>query len=131
MGGKEDAGLVRDACAGAGIGPAAIGFVEAHALAQALYANRPAESPLAIGSMTTNLAHLETAAGVAGLIKTVLVLKHGETPPVAAARWARGISRMNAVGERAVATLADIGITDFVMSRFHLCEILWLCCRRA
>jgi acyl transferase domain-containing protein/NADPH:quinone reductase-like Zn-dependent oxidoreductase/SAM-dependent methyltransferase/acyl carrier protein len=84
--------LVRDACRDAGIAPEAIGFVEAHgtgttvgdpieahALAEALCANRSA--PLPIGSIKTNLGHLETAAGVAGLLKAMLVLKHGQIPP--------------------------------------------------
>jgi acyl transferase domain-containing protein/NADPH:quinone reductase-like Zn-dependent oxidoreductase/SAM-dependent methyltransferase/acyl carrier protein/short-subunit dehydrogenase len=86
--------LVRAACVDAGIAPEAIGFVEAHgtgtavgdpieahALAEALCVNRPADAALAIGSIKTNLGHLETAAGIAGLLKAMLVLKHGQIPP--------------------------------------------------
>jgi acyl transferase domain-containing protein/acyl carrier protein len=86
--------LVQDACRDAGIAPEEIGFVEAHgtgtavgdpieahALAEALCGNRSADAPLAIGSIKTNLGHLETAAGVAGLLKAMLVLKHGQIPP--------------------------------------------------
>src|SRR2546423_12886906 len=86
--------LVRAACVDAGVAPEAIGFVEAHgtgtavgdpieahALAEALCLNRPADSPLLIGSIKTNLGHLETAAGIAGLLKAMLVLKHGQIPP--------------------------------------------------
>ena len=90
---EAQARLVRDACKHAGIDPSQIGFVEAHgtgtavgdpieahALAEALCAERLAAAPLAIGSVKTNLGHLETAAGVAGLVKAALVLKHGQIP---------------------------------------------------
>src|SRR6266403_1632719 len=86
--------LVQEACRDAGIAPEEIGFVEAHgtgtavgdpieahALAEALCGNRSADAPLPIGSIKTNLGHLETAAGVAGLLKAMLVLKHGQIPP--------------------------------------------------
>jgi acyl transferase domain-containing protein/NADPH:quinone reductase-like Zn-dependent oxidoreductase/SAM-dependent methyltransferase/acyl carrier protein len=90
---EAQARLVRDACTDAGIDPSQIGFVEAHgtgtavgdpieahALAEALCANRSADAPLPIGSVKTNLGHLETAAGIAGLLKAALVLKHGQIP---------------------------------------------------
>src|SRR4029434_7567164 len=48
---------------------------------EALCVNRVADAPLAIGSIKTNLGHLETAAGIAGLLKAMLVLKHGQIPP--------------------------------------------------
>ena len=70
---------LREACADAGVAPSQIGFVEAHgtgtavgdpieahALAAALCEDRSEEAPLLIGSVKTNLGHLETAAGVAG-----------------------------------------------------------------
>src|SRR3954465_4946062 len=90
---EAQARLVRDACKDAGIAPSQIGFVEAHgtgtavgdpieahALAEALCKDRPADAPLPIGSVKTNLGHLETAAGIAGLFKAALVLKHGQIP---------------------------------------------------
>ena len=90
---EAQARLVRDACANAGISPSEIGYVEAHgtgtavgdpieahALAEALCADRSSEAPLVIGSVKTNLGHLETAAGVAGMLKATLVLKHGQIP---------------------------------------------------
>ncbi len=90
---EAQARLVRDACDDAGIDPSQVGFVEAHgtgtavgdpieahALAEALCANRPADAPLPIGSVKTNLGHLETAAGIAGLVKAALVLKNGQIP---------------------------------------------------
>jgi acyl transferase domain-containing protein/NADPH:quinone reductase-like Zn-dependent oxidoreductase/acyl carrier protein len=90
---KAQARLVKEACLDAGISPLEIGFVEAHgtgtavgdpieahALADALCGDRPVDAPLIIGSVKTNLGHLETAAGVAGLVKAILVLKHGKIP---------------------------------------------------
>jgi acyl transferase domain-containing protein/NADPH:quinone reductase-like Zn-dependent oxidoreductase/acyl carrier protein/SAM-dependent methyltransferase len=90
---EAQAQLVRDACHDAGIQPSQVGFVEAHgtgtavgdpieatALANALCADRAADAPLAIGSVKTNLGHLETAAGIVGLIKGLLVLKRRQIP---------------------------------------------------
>ena len=84
--------LVEEACKDAGVLPHQIAFVEAHgtgtavgdpieahALAEALCKNR--SNPLPIGSVKTNVGHLETAAGVAGLLKAMLVLQHRKIPP--------------------------------------------------
>ena len=78
----------------AGVEPNEIGYVEAHgtgtpvgdpvevvALANALTANRPTSSPLLVGSVKTNIGHLEAAAGIAGLTKAALMLKYGYIPP--------------------------------------------------
>src|SRR4051812_20307803 len=83
--------LVQEACRDAAISPAQIGFVEAHGtgtavgdpieahvLAEALCQER--STPLPIGSVKTNLGHLETAAGVAGLVKAMLVLQRRQIP---------------------------------------------------
>ncbi|OBJ55150.1 type I polyketide synthase [Mycobacterium sp. 1423905.2] len=77
----------------AGVHPNEIAYVEAHgtgtpvgdpvemrALAKALATDRPAGDPLLIGSVKTNIGHLEAGAGVAGLIKAAMVLKHGHIP---------------------------------------------------
>ena len=54
--------------------------VEAHAAAAAYGRGRAADRPLLIGSVKTNIGHLEAAAGVAGLVKTVLSMHHGMIP---------------------------------------------------
>jgi acyl transferase domain-containing protein/acyl carrier protein len=85
--------LIRTALAQAGVRPEEVGYVEAHgtgtslgdpieahALAHVLGSGRDKENPLVIGSVKTNVGHLEAAAGIAGLIKAVLVLQHEQIP---------------------------------------------------
>ena len=55
--------------------------IEMGALARVYGAGRRREEPLVVGSVKTNVGHLEAAAGVAGVIKVVLALQHGEIPP--------------------------------------------------
>ncbi|MET7307227.1 MULTISPECIES: type I polyketide synthase [unclassified Streptomyces] len=91
---EAQADLLRHTYRTAGIAPSSIGYVEAHgtgtnvgdpieagALSEVLSTDRPEGQPLLIGSVKTNIGHLEAGAGVAGVIKAVLALQHGEIPP--------------------------------------------------
>ncbi len=85
------AAVVAEALAVAGVEPGTVGYVEAHGTGTVLgdsvevaalteaFASAP--GPTWLGSLKTNLGHLGPAAGVAGLIKTVLALKHRQLPP--------------------------------------------------
>ncbi|MGA4839078.1 type I polyketide synthase [Streptomyces sp. G45] len=90
--------LLRRAYERAGADPAAVGYVELHgpgtadgdpaeaaALGAVLGAGRPAGAELRVGSARAALGHLGAAAGVAGLVKVVLALTHGQLPPGPAA----------------------------------------------
>jgi acyl transferase domain-containing protein/thioesterase domain-containing protein/NAD(P)-dependent dehydrogenase (short-subunit alcohol dehydrogenase family)/acyl carrier protein len=63
-----------------GTGTAAGDPIEAQALSRALCANRRVDDPCIVGSVKSNFGHTESAAGVAGLIKAVLCLKHRKIP---------------------------------------------------
>jgi acyl transferase domain-containing protein len=86
--------LIRDALRDAGLQPRDLSYVEAHgtgtrigdpievrALGAVLAEGRPADDPLLLGSVKTNIGHAESAAGVAGAIKVALALQHREIPP--------------------------------------------------
>ena len=85
--------VIETALAQAGVPPAEVDYLEAHGAGSALgdpievqaaaavYGKaREQNRPLLIGSVKTNIGHLETAAGVAGVIKTVLAMKRGMIP---------------------------------------------------
>ncbi len=64
-----------------GTGTAVGDPIEATALGSVLEATGPRYQACSIGSVKTNIGHLESAAGIAGLIKTALILKYGLIPP--------------------------------------------------
>jgi amino acid adenylation domain-containing protein/non-ribosomal peptide synthase protein (TIGR01720 family) len=86
--------VVSSALDRAGVDPRTIGYVEAHgtatpvgdpiemaALTRAWRAHTDATAFCAIGSVKTNLGHLDAAAGVAGFMKATLAVEHGQIPP--------------------------------------------------
>ncbi|GHG43888.1 MULTISPECIES: type I polyketide synthase [Amycolatopsis] len=85
--------VIRRALADASAEPGDVDFLEAHGSGTPLgdeielgalgdvFGARPGSRPLTVGAVKTNIGHTHTAAGIAGLIKTVLVLENGEVPP--------------------------------------------------
>ena len=86
--------VIRTALSNGSVDPSLVSYVEAHgtgtslgdpievqALGSVLAGSRNAGQRLKIGSLKTNIGHLEAAAGVAGLMKAVLILQHKQIPP--------------------------------------------------
>ncbi|MGB6209881.1 type I polyketide synthase [Mycobacterium sp.] len=90
--GPAQQAVMRAALAAARLEPWEIDYIEAHGTGTALgdpielgalsniFGDRNGSAPLVLGSVKTNLGHLESAAGIAGFIKTVLTVQHGYIP---------------------------------------------------
>ncbi len=90
--GPAQQAVLRQALAASRLEPADIDYIEAHGTGTALgdpielgaldevFGDRAGGPPLVLGSVKTNLGHLESAAGIAGFIKTVLSVQHGYIP---------------------------------------------------
>ena len=90
--GPAQQALMRQALLSSRLKPTDIDYIEAHGTGTALgdpieldalsevFSDRNGSAPLVLGSVKTNLGHMESAAGVAGFIKTVLSIDHGYIP---------------------------------------------------
>jgi acyl transferase domain-containing protein/acyl carrier protein len=92
--GPSQQALIRSALAQGGVNPAQVSYVEVQgtstalgqpieveALSAVFGENRSPDQPLWMGSVKTNLGHLEAASGMASLMKVILSMQHGEIPP--------------------------------------------------
>src|SRR5271170_8383931 len=91
--GPAQQAVLRAALASARLQPSELDYIEAHGTGTALgdpielgalsqvFGERDGSAPLVLGSVKTNLGHLESAAGIAGFIKTVLSVQHGYIHP--------------------------------------------------
>ncbi len=88
------ADVLRRAYQDAGINPRTVDYIEAHgtgtvlgdpieaqALGRVIGRGRPADKPVLLGAIKTNVGHMESAAGAASLVKMVLSLQHDKLPP--------------------------------------------------
>ena len=86
--------MIRSAYADAGLDPTETAYVEAHgtgtkvgdpleitAIAAVLSKGRTHSNPLFVGSVKANIGHLESASGIAGLLKAIICLERGMIPP--------------------------------------------------
>ncbi|NER24034.1 MAG: SDR family NAD(P)-dependent oxidoreductase, partial [Symploca sp. SIO1C2] len=92
--GPSQQAVIRQALKNGGVDPVQVSYIEAHgtgtslgdpievrAIGAVFSASHSHEHPLMIGSLKTNIGHLEAAAGIAGLLKVVLQLQHQEIAP--------------------------------------------------
>ncbi len=136
--GPSQEAVVTTALADAGLRPDDVDYIEAHGTGTALgdpieagalnavFAGRADKSePLFVGSVKTNVGHLESAAGIAGLIKLVLSIQHGKIPaslhlenPNSRIEWDRlpikiptVLQKWNRRGEKRVGGVSSFGFS--------------------
>jgi acyl transferase domain-containing protein len=110
--------VIRDAYRVAGIDPADVDYVDLHGsgllkgdaieatvLGKVIGARHGRDHPCAIGSVKSNIGHLEAAAGIAGIIKVALSLYYGEIPPTLHLQHINPDIDLKALGLRAQQTL--------------------------
>ena len=92
--GPSQSAVIRQALHNAGLSPSDVSYIEAHgtgtslgdpielgSMSEVFSEQRALNDPLWIGSIKTNIGHLEAAAGIAGIMKLVLALEHEQLPP--------------------------------------------------
>ena len=92
--GSAQVNVIQEALGVAGLQPGDMSYVEAHgtgtslgdpievrALNEAYCGDRKLARPLLVGSVKTNIGHMESAAGIGGVMKAVLAIRHGKIPP--------------------------------------------------
>jgi acyl transferase domain-containing protein len=92
--GPSQQALIRKALESGGVEPSQVSYIEVQgtgtalgqpieveALGAVFGKHRSPDAPLTIGSVKTNIGHLEAASGIASIIKVILALQHGEIPP--------------------------------------------------
>jgi acyl transferase domain-containing protein len=136
--------MLRAAYRDAGVRPGEIDFVEAHgpgtadgdrvelrALAEVLGEGRPADRPALVGSIKSNIGHTEAAAGVAGLLKAALAIRHRqvpatlhvEQPNAVLAEWAGAIGlavRPHDLSDRPTPILAGVSSFGLTGTNVHV-----------
>lgn len=113
--------VIRRALEDAGLQPADIAYVEAHgtgtkigdpieveALNKVYGPGRERDKPLLVGSVKSNIGHLESAAGMASIIKAVLCLQHGKLPKSIHFREPNELIAWNAIPIKVVDNLTEL-----------------------